>query len=128
MKVNIKDFGNKRPKLEQEHLEDDVAILTITEAEVLTVDAGGDEERQSIVLAFKETGDYVLWPNATEIRTLIEKLGDDTDEWTGQRVPVEKVTRSYRGKKFDKVGVVDAAEWDQYLGKKKVSAVKGKKR
>lgn len=121
MRINKGDFSNRRPKLEQEHLTDDVAILTIAEADVLTV-----EERQAIVLSFEETGDHVLWPNGTEVNILIDFIGDDTDEWIGKRVAVEKVTRTYKGQAFDKVAI--AEDQAAYVKPKKSAASVGKKR
>lgn len=125
MKVNKEQFTNRRPKLEQEHLEEDATILTIAEVDVIKLD-----DREAIVLAFEETGDYVLWPNKTGIITLIDKLGDDTDEWIGQKVPVMKVTETYKGESFDKVAVAKLDEWDNIIKPKRapLKAVKGGKK
>lgn len=132
MKVNKEQFTNRRPKLEQEHLDEDAAILTITEVDVINVkdDTAEGGERAAIVLAFEETGEYVLWPNRTGISTLIDHLGDDTDEWVGQKVPVVKVTETFKGKSFDKVAIAKPEDWDTILKPKRtpLKAVKGGKK
>ena len=119
-KVNKSQFTSKHPKLEQDDLEKDAAVLTIESADVITVEDDEQEsgERTSIVLSFKETEDKVMWPNPSEIGVLIDKLGDDTDKWVGKQVPVEKVTRKFKGRSYPKIGIVEADEWDGYLGKK----------
>lgn len=127
MKINKGDFSGKRPKLEQDHLEDDVAILTVASAEVVTVpETATEAERKSVVLSFEETGELVFWPTNKEVGQLIDRLGDDTDSWVGRKVPIEKVTRTYMGKSFAKVGVVGDDEWDVYM--KPAKAAKGARR
>ena len=124
MKINKGDFSGKRPKLEQDHLEDDVAILTVASVEVVTVpETATEAERKSVVLSFEETGELVFWPTNKEVGQLIDRLGDDTDSWVGRKVPIEKVTRTYMGKSFAKVGVVGDDEWDVYM--KPAKAAKG---
>ena len=116
-KVNLKDYGTKSEKITIEDLEQDVAILTLDTVDEVDVD---DEEsatgkRRSMVLSFVELAGKVLWPNRTQIATLIAKLGDDSDNWIGAKVPVEKARVPFKGKMFDKVRIVAAPEWDQYL-------------
>jgi hypothetical protein len=122
-KINKSDFSTKRPKLEWEDLEEEVAVLVCMEAEQLDIDG-----RPSIVLSFEGT-DKVLWPSPGDIGTLIDKLGDDTDEWIGQSVPVAKVTRKFKGESFKKVAIVEAEEWADYVKPKRtIKTVKGGKK
>lgn len=113
-KINASDFGSSRPKLTQEDIEEgDYTLLTI--ATVDTVSVSDDEkesgERKSLVLTFKETGDKALWLNVTMIKSLIAEIGDDTDKWPGEQVPVEKYTGKFMNKEFEKVGIMASADW-----------------
>jgi hypothetical protein len=124
-KVNLDEFGKSAPKITQDDLEGDVAILTIVAYEEIELDDPETEtgKRKSATLRFEETGDKVLWLNKGQLESLVARLGDNPDAWSGKRCPVEKVRTAFRGKSFDKVSVVHADEWNDYL---KPSA--GKKR
>jgi hypothetical protein len=114
--VDPNAFGGGGPKLEQSDLEADVAVLTVAQYEEMDVDdsdTGGT--RRTACLRFTETGDRALWLNKTGVKTLGEKLGNDAGKWTGAKVPVEKVTRQFRGQRFAKVDIVPPEEWDEYL-------------
>lgn len=131
-KIDAGEFNRRSPKITRDMLEQDVAILTIVNAAVVTVNEGTDTERKSIILSFEETGEHVFWPTATEVGILIEKFGDDTDDWQGEKMPLEKVSREFGGKTHDKLGIPAAEQWDDYLKPKKSSVkaapVKGKKK
>lgn len=116
-KINPDDFGKSAPKITQDDLEGDVAILTIAAYEEIELDDPETDsgKRKSATLRFTETGDKVLWLNKNQIESLVERLGDNPDAWSGQRCPVEKVRTQFRGKSYDKVAVVHADEWDEYL-------------
>lgn len=116
-KLNLKDYNTKRATLGIEDLEEQVAILTLDTVDEIEADdeSSATGKRKALVLAFVEAEDRVMWPNRTAIGVLIEKLGDDTDLWIGKKVPVEKVRVPFKGKMYDKVQVVPAAEWEQYL-------------
>jgi hypothetical protein len=114
--VDPNAFGGGGPKLEQSDLEADVAVLTIAQYDEMDVDdSDTGATRRTACLRFTETGDRALWLNKTAIKTLVEKLGNDAAAWTGAKVPVEKVTRQFRGQRFPKVDIVPAEEWDDYL-------------
>jgi hypothetical protein len=111
-KVDPSRFGSAAPKLSPDDIED-AAILTITAFDEVSVD---DEEveggkRVSANLTFEETGDKVLWLNKGMVETLVEQLGDDSDDWIGSKVPVEAYTATFKGKKFPKVRVMPSEEW-----------------
>lgn len=128
-KVDASEFGKSRPKLLPDDLEGDVAILTIAKFETVDLqdDEAEDGKRRSATLSFEETGDKVLWLNKTQIDALVERLGDESDDWTGKKVPVEKVVNTFGKNKYPKVVVVgDPDEWDTYLNGGKKKPVKGK--
>lgn len=114
-KVNASDFGSSTPKITPDDLEGDAAVLTVTGFEKVEVDDDDAEggKRNAATLTFEETEDRVLWLNKGMIEALIERLGDDSDEWVGAKVPVEKYVARYRGQKYDKVRVMPAEEWDR---------------
>jgi hypothetical protein len=112
-KINPADFGSSTPKLGPDDLEGDAAMLTIATFETVEVD---DEEaeggkRNAATLTFKETDDKVLWLNKGMVESLVEQLGDDSDNWIGRVIPVEKYVARYRGQKYNKVRVVPSEEW-----------------
>lgn len=133
-KINLGEYGSARPKLTQDDFEGDFTILTIATVEEVEVD---DEEREggkrkSLVMTFNETGDKSLWLNVTQLKHLIAQLGDDARKWLGQKIPVEKVKASFKGKSHDKVYVMDAEGWEDAFRSAKVkrtaSTGKGGKR
>lgn len=121
-KIHGSSFGTKRAKLEVSDLTEEVATLTLEDAEEIDIDdpsvAGG--VRKALLLSFRET-DKVLWLNRTMVETLITKLGDDTDLWAGKTIPVEKVQTTFKGKVFHKVAVCAADDWDEYIAPKKAA-------
>jgi hypothetical protein len=128
MKVQTSKYGNARPKIEQEDLEGgDAAVFTIAAVEEQKV-TGDDGERLSLVLLTEELGDKVLWLNVTQIGYLIAKLGDESDRWVGQKVPLEKTITHYAGKPFKKVWVAAPESWDQIFEDAGVSEKKPRRR
>ncbi len=59
--------------------------------------------------------DHILFLNGSDLREVVEKLGDETDEWLGKLVVLELVERTYEGRKFPKYAVAPAAEWNDVL-------------
>lgn len=112
-RISADEFGMSVPAIGYDDLEEDVAVLTVKSAEKMKFDDG----RVSVVVRFEETGDdMVFYARAkVDVNPLIEKLGGDLKKWPGQKVPMEKVKRSYKGETHKKVGVVPAEDWDQYL-------------
>lgn len=108
-KIGSNYFG-ERPKLTPDRLEGDAAVLTVA-----SVEAFHASGRDQIVVKFEETGDDALWLNKTMLDALLERLGDDTDGWVGERVPVEVRNVEYEGKATDKVYIMDADQWDEVL-------------
>lgn len=114
-KVDASKFGSSAPKLTQEDLEEDAAILTLAAYDEVSVDDDEAEggKRQSATLRFEETGDKVLWLNKGMVETLVEQLGADADEWIGQKIPVEKYVARFNNQKYPKVRVIPSEEWDK---------------
>ena len=114
-RINPEEFGGSTPKLTPDDLEGDYAILVLSGFEKVNVP---DEEqeggsRTSATITFEETEDKVVWLNRGQIETLCAQLGEDSDDWTGKQVPVEKYTAKFRGKEYPKVRVMPAEEWDR---------------
>lgn len=111
-KVDPKTLGSSTPKITPDDIEER-AILTVVAYEEITMD---DEEtgesRKSATLIFEETGDKVLWLNVGMAESLVEQLGSNSDKWPGQKVPVEAYVAMFKGKKFPKVRVLPAEEWE----------------
>lgn len=131
-KVDASKFGSARVKITPDDLEGDVAVLTVSGYEEFDVDddtvKGG--KRKSAVLMFEETGEAVLYLNKGMVESLVERLGDDSDGWLGEKVPVERHVAEFGNKRFPKVRVVPAEEWDEYLkpAKKAAKSSKGRGR
>ncbi len=104
-------FSGSRPRLEQDDLEEDVAILTIATVEEVNVKQDDGGERPSLVCTFDETEDKALWLNVTQIKALVQMLGNDEKKWPGCKVPVERHEAEFRGKTYHKVRVMLADEW-----------------
>jgi len=114
--VDVNKYGSARPKITRDDLQDgDFIILTVANFDEATI---SDEEGKRVTpyLEFAETGDKVLWLNKTQVGFLIEGFGSkDSDDWKGKSVPIEKVTTTYNGRKFDKVAVAAPERWEEYM-------------
>jgi hypothetical protein len=138
-KVDAGKYGSARPKILREDLQDgDFIVLTIANFDEATI---SDEEGKRVTpyLEFQETGDKVLWLNKTQVGYLIEGMqSDDSDDWKGKKVPIEKVTNTYNGRKFDKVAIAAPERWEEYFDaagigtakkrKPRAAAVRGKRK
>lgn len=122
-RLDLNEFGSKRPVLEQDDLEGgDVAILTVASVEKHTFEDDEGTEKRRMAITFEETGEKVLFCGKTDLTPIVERLGDAPEDWRGEKIVVEKVKRLFRGKSFAKVGVAPAEEWDQYLTPKRERA------
>lgn len=128
-KVDPNRFGSSAPKLTPDDIED-AAILTITAYDEAEVEDEESEtgKRLSANLTFEETGEKVLWLNKGMVETLVEQLGDDSDDWVGSQIPVESYTAVFKGKKFPKVRVMPSEEWDKAFKEAGVRRSGGKSR
>jgi hypothetical protein len=126
-KVNPKAMGGgaSRPALTPEDFAGkSQAVLTISavETDVKIPDTsrpGGF--RLVAVLSFEEyqgDDDRALYLNKTQAEHLVAKFGDESDDWVGERVPLEvvKVNNPKTGKPHRKVYVADPGDtWDAIL-------------
>jgi hypothetical protein len=58
-----------------------------------------------LVVCFKET-DKRLVLNRTNLDTLVEAFGDDTDKWIGKKIQLAITKVMYAGKRVDSISVV----------------------
>lgn len=116
-KINLSDYSSGRPKLTPEDLDGDTAILTVESTESVTVgeESSPKDQQEKLLLLFEEFEDRPLWLNVTQIRTLVDRLGDDDENWKGEKVPVESHVALYRGQEYPKVRVVPTERWDAAL-------------
>ena len=126
-KINFSDYSSSRPKLMPEDLEGDSAILTIASVESVTVGEDPTDQQERLLLLLEEHEDMPLWLNMTMIRTLIDRLGSETNDWIGEKVPVESHVATYRGQEFPKVRVVPAERWDELLRPRSRSRARSRK-
>jgi hypothetical protein len=77
--------------------------LTIKNAEVKKL-GQGEEARNKIVLSFDET-EKQLALNSTNSKIISEEFGDDTDEWTGNKISLMVVKKNFAGKLVDGIQV-----------------------
>ena len=104
-KVNPKDYVQRSDAITAEDIEE-AAILTITEF------ADGDRKDADgkwALLKFEETENKILFLTDAALDTLVERYGDETDDWTGKKVPVER----YATKAGEKVRIMATEEWDR---------------
>lgn len=112
-KITRAEFSKSRPVLKPADLGGAThVIVTIDEAERITLD-----EQPKIVLRFVEFPEHNYFPNVTSIGHLIEGVSDDTDDWSGERVPLEvvKTTNPNDGKMVKALWVVAPEEWKQHI-------------
>lgn len=133
---NAMGGGASRPALTPEDFAGkSQAVLTISavETDVKIPDTsrpGGF--RLVAVLSFEEyqgDDDRALYLNKTQAQFLVDKFGDESDNWIGERVPLEvvKVNNPKTGKPHRKVYVADPADtWDAILDAAKPRRVAAK--
>lgn len=89
--IDVNKFGGpKRDALKAEHMDGDVAVVTVADVEEIEVERDG-EKRPVLVLTFKETGEFAFYPNVTGIKNLVKGLGADERDWHGKKIALEKV-------------------------------------
>ena len=115
MKVDTKNYGKSREKLTLDDLDGgDTIVLTCASVEDVTFDDNG-KERKSLVMTFEESGEKSYWPNKTSTGYLVEAISAESDEWIGQRIPLEAVHGDYQGKPYDSLWVAAPERWASIL-------------
>jgi hypothetical protein len=113
--------GASRPALKPDSIgypKTTAAVLTIADVDPeveIPEDNGGT--RKVLTVIFKEFPDLVFYTNKTSREALIERLGLNEKNWTGERVPLVVVTTNNpRTKKPQpSLWVADPKEWDGHL-------------
>lgn len=83
---------------------------------------------QKIVLTLKHGTDYYDLPlNRTNALILAQEFGDDTENWVGKDIILQKVKRNFQGKLVDAIEVKAATE-KKIVVKKKTEAQEVEKR
>jgi hypothetical protein len=103
-KIDPKDYRSSSDMLSADDIEE-AAILTISS---FSEGERKDKDGKWALLKFEETGDKILFLNNAALETLVDRYGDNTDDWVGQIVPVE----AYEGTKGPAVRIMAAEEWD----------------
>lgn len=102
-------FGSERkPALTVEHINGDATVLTVADVRLPIVN-----KVQKVVITFKEFPGHSFWLNATMTDYAVAKLGDDTDKWLGERVPMHKidVENPSSGEMVNKLYIMPPSEW-----------------
>lgn len=120
-RIRLGDYGISNP-LKPEHIgKASHAVLTVMEVDerVPITDETGD--RIGLVIRFEEFPDLGLWPNKTGLRYLCTKLGDDVDDWIGEKVPLQKVTspNPRTHEPADNLWVCKPDEWEKHIAASK---------
>lgn len=103
-KINPENYRQASDTVNAEDI-DDAAIVRITE---FNDGERKDKEGMWALVKFEETGDKIMWLTDAAIETLVEKFGDDSDDWIGKQIPIEK----YDTKNGPRVRIMASEEWD----------------
>ena len=111
-KVNTQEHAGNTAKLNEHDFEGDTTLLTISDyREVMINDdkvEGG--KRKTGLLEFAEFGDSrVQWTTKEMLDAVVAHYGDESNDWNGKVIPVEKF-KTGKGEVRTRV-VGDAAEW-----------------
>lgn len=110
-KVNPDEHKRNRPKVTLADLEGAEAMaLTVATAEILDM-----EDRRVMAVTFEETGDKVHFPNATSLGYIVERLGDESDDWIGHYLPLVRHQGTYNGKTYDNLQVAAPELWNTII-------------
>ena len=123
MKVSQQERTAGRPQLTPDRVGGaDVFIGTIKD---VTKQYSKQKEGDQYVVEFEEVDDAVYRLNITNLNILCDELGDTTDKWVGQRVPLIKTRESVRnkpGEVFVVYQIAPRADWRELLGDRKPKA------
>ena len=112
-KVDPREGVRSFPKMRQEDLTADVEVFTVAGYEQRKMPDGGLVKE----LLFEEVENLPLRLNKTQVEYLIAGLGcDDSDDWAGKQVPVEKIkVQGPDGKDHNVVWVCAPETWVLYF-------------
>lgn len=113
MKVPEQAKSQGRPQLKPDRTGGaDLVVATIASVEFR--DSQFRKEPQP-VLTFKEFPDAELRVGKRGTARLCERLGDETDDWIGERIPLIKSREEVGNKTFIVYQVAPTEEWDDLL-------------
>lgn len=75
----------------------------------------GARPRSVFWISTVEPRDHIMFLTADDLRQMVERLGDETERWNGERVVLELVNRSFEGRSYEKYAVAPAPQWDDVL-------------
>lgn len=114
MKVGKEQRTSGRPQLTPEAAGGvDVLVGTVEKVELLDSQFKG----QVFALTFKEMPEHSYRLNKTGTDIICVELGDDTDDWVGERIPLVKTRQSVAGKTHVVFAVAASSEWKSLLAK-----------
>ena len=121
MKVKQEERNTGRPQLTPERVGGaDVFVGTV--ATVEKAKSRFEERGEQYVVTFKEAPEFDYRINRTGLNTICTEIGDDTDEWEGEKVPLVKTRTSVGGNQRVVFQVAPGDEWPTLLRKGKAKA------
>lgn len=107
--INRGRVDDNKPSLKAAEVNGDAVVVTVRKAETPKTKYG-----QKVVCEFDEYPGYAFWLNMTMVDYSIARLGNDTDKWVGQRIPLEKIPVQNPQTKEDVIClyVMPPQEWD----------------
>lgn len=101
--------SERKPALTVEHINGDATVLTVADVRLPKVNG-----TQKAVITFAEFPGYSFWLNATMTDYMCTKLGDETDKWVDNRVPLHKidVENPSNGEMVSRLYVMPPSQWD----------------
>lgn len=119
MAIDRNEFRSSRPGLKPEQIMARRANLTVESVEQVTLDddTRTDGKRKAIAITFQEFPDTPYWPNGTSIGHLCDQLGEEEEEWVGERIPLfkNKVNNPRTKTMQDALWVAAPEDWDEFL-------------
>jgi hypothetical protein len=117
MKVRRQDFGKSRPVLKAVDLGDaDSTVVTIA-----TVEEVEKDKQNLLAMTFDEWPEHSYFPNVTSIGNLTDYLGEESDDWIGEKIVLEvvKTNNPQTKKAADGLWVAAASEQKELLAQAK---------
>lgn len=99
------EFNNNFIKAEEL---DRPITFTIDEVEIVEFNEDGGGKKKKVVVTFKGKDRKKLVLNATRREVMVELFGDDTDDWIGRKVTLNKGKTMFAGKRVD---TIEVKEW-----------------
>lgn len=124
MKLRQAGFDEVTPSLKVSDLKGAKGtVVTVTRAEIKP---GQGRKKSLLKLSMKEWPDKCYYPTPTGVSEMMKQLGDDTDNFVGERVPlhVTTTTNPETQQEVEVLHVMPASQWEEALAE--VDGVSGK--